>query len=374
MRFVHIADTHIGYAAYNASDPETGRNQREVDIEQAFRQAVDKILDIRPEFVLHSGDLFHTVRPSNRALAFAMEQISRITDAGIPFMVIAGNHSAPRLRETGSVFRIISRIKGVHAFYRERYERMELGDMLIHALPHVHGGERFLAELSKMEPQRSYQYNIAMIHSGVEGLKAFRYSTNEANEDLMDINQLREGFDYVAFGHYHEFKRLKERAYYSGSTERLTFSDVGQKKGFIEVITEPFTVKFHELKIRPMIELEPIDARGKSASRIISEMEERMGDEMEGAIVRLVIRNIADSEYRSIDSRRIKRMGKNALHLEIKFLKTGSDSAEVDVVSLSTIEKDFEEFVKKTPVEGYDKEKLIKIGKKYLAKAVEGEL
>jgi exonuclease SbcD len=116
MRFIHMADTHLGYSAYNRIDPETGRNQREMDIENAFRQAVDIVLEKKPDFVIHAGDLFHTVRPTNRALSFAMEEISRITEEGIPFIIIAGNHSNPRMRETGSVFRIISRIKGVRAF------------------------------------------------------------------------------------------------------------------------------------------------------------------------------------------------------------------------------------------------------------------
>ncbi len=371
MRFIHISDTHIGYRAYNASDPKTGRNQREVDIESAFRQAVDRILEINPDFVLHSGDLFHTVRPSNRAIGFAMEEISRITGAGIPFIVIAGNHSAPKMRETGSVFRIISKIEGVRAFYREKYETTEIGDALIHALPHVHGGERFREELAKMLPNRDYGCNIAMLHSGVEGLKAFRYSTGEANEDLMGMHEIGEGFDYIAFGHYHEFTELSERAYYSGATERLSFNDAGQKKGFIEVISEPFTVKFHELRIRPMLDLEPINAKGKSAPQIMEEIERRIDTDMDGAIARLIVNGISPTEYKNLDVRRIKTMTSGALHFEIDTRMSSGTAAEISMVTMQSMENDFEDFIRRTPIEGLEKERIIDMGREYLSRAAE---
>ncbi len=371
MRFVHISDTHIGYSAYTALDPHTGRNQREVDIENAFRQAVDMILDIRPDFVIHSGDLFHTVRPSNRAVGFSMEEIARITDADIPFIVIAGNHSAPRMRETGSVFRIITKVKGVRAAYREKYERTGVGDSMIHLLPHVHGGERFMEQAALMEPSKEHGCNIAVLHAGVEGLRAFKYSTGEANEDLINMAAIGEGFDYIAFGHYHEFTELNERAYYSGATERLSFNDVGQEKGFIVVDTQPFRVEFKRLDIRPMMDLEPIDARGKSAAEVMADIEERASRNVEGAIVRLKINGISRTEYLSLDARRIKALFSGALHFEPSISTVDDGSSGVEVVTLRSMEGDFADFVRGTPVESLDKDRLIRMGKDYLGRAIE---
>ncbi len=372
MRFVHIADTHIGYSAYTAMDPETGRNQREVDIENAFRQAVDRILEIRPDFVIHAGDLFHTVRPSNRAIGFAMEEIARITDAGIPFIVIAGNHSAPRMRETGSVFRIISKVPGVRAFYRERYETLEIGDTMLHLLPHVHGGERFKEQAGLMRPSDRHRYNIAVLHSGVEGLKAFKYSTGEANEDLIGMGELHEGFDYIAFGHYHEFTKLGERAYYSGATERLSFNDVGQSKGFIVVDVCPLKVEFQSLNIRPMMDLPPIDAKGKRAPEIMEDIVDRTEQIVDGAIVRLRINRIERAQYLSLDSRRIKGLFSGALHFEMQVSQGESTSPDIETISLSSMEQDFADFLNKASVEGLDKKRLISMGREYLARAAEG--
>ncbi|MEM3059562.1 MAG: metallophosphoesterase [Methanomassiliicoccales archaeon] len=73
MKIAHISDTHLGYTAYSKVDEETSLNQREIDVFNAFRRVIDEILKIKPDLVLHSGDLFDSVRPTNRALSFAIE-------------------------------------------------------------------------------------------------------------------------------------------------------------------------------------------------------------------------------------------------------------------------------------------------------------
>src|SRR3712207_8084644 len=45
------SDTHLGYTRYAKLHPETSRNQREVDVQEAYGRAVDAILerDVRSE-------------------------------------------------------------------------------------------------------------------------------------------------------------------------------------------------------------------------------------------------------------------------------------------------------------------------------------
>lgn len=47
MRIVHLSDSHLGYVAYHALCPNLGINQREADIYSAFKQAIDKILELK---------------------------------------------------------------------------------------------------------------------------------------------------------------------------------------------------------------------------------------------------------------------------------------------------------------------------------------
>ena len=109
MRFVHFSDTHLGFSDLNKIDATTGINQRESDFYRAWWQAIDKILELKPDFVVHAGDLFQTPRPNNRAIRVGLEGIQRLNDADIPFVVVAGNHSTPRIRQTGSIFESIEK-------------------------------------------------------------------------------------------------------------------------------------------------------------------------------------------------------------------------------------------------------------------------
>ena len=103
LRVGHLADTHLGYRALGRADPETGRNQRAVDVERAFEAAVDKLLAREVDLVVHAGDVFHHTRPSWSALRCFVLVMRRVEAAGIPCVVIGGNHDTPRLRTTGAV-------------------------------------------------------------------------------------------------------------------------------------------------------------------------------------------------------------------------------------------------------------------------------
>ena len=117
-RIIHISDTHLGY-----TDPQSpysdGVQLRESDIYAAFRQTADRIIEIKPDAVIHTGDLFHRPSPANRPLVECLTQIKRITEAGIPFIVIAGNHSTPRSNITSPILGALRSINGVYPFSAE---------------------------------------------------------------------------------------------------------------------------------------------------------------------------------------------------------------------------------------------------------------
>src|SRR4030066_1485377 len=107
MKFVHISDTHLGASGFGRRISSSGVNQREEDICNSFVWAIDNILELRPDFVLHSGDLFHSVRPSNRILDFALRQFLKLSQAQIPTVIISGNHDSPKQRALGSISSIL---------------------------------------------------------------------------------------------------------------------------------------------------------------------------------------------------------------------------------------------------------------------------
>ena len=87
--FVHASDLHLGYSQY-------GLEARRQDFDNAFAEIVEKTLQLKPDFMIVAGDLFHEARPSNVTLENAIRNFKRLRDAEIPILTVDGSHdSAP---------------------------------------------------------------------------------------------------------------------------------------------------------------------------------------------------------------------------------------------------------------------------------------
>jgi DNA repair exonuclease SbcCD nuclease subunit len=359
MRFLHIADTHLGYQAYAKLD-ENGLNQREVDCYSAFDQAIDLAIEKKVDFVLHAGDLFNTIRPSNRTIFVALSGISRLAQEDIPFIVISGNHSTPRLRETGSVFRIFDFFDNVHPVYKGRYEPLEMNDCFLHLVPHCLDSTVLAQELKKVKTKEGR--NVLALHAGVIGIDVFRMG--DFNELLVAPGEIDKGMDYVALGHYHEYAHLFDRAYYPGSTERLSFSEAKREKGVL--LVDDGKEEFIPLQTREMLDLEPIECLDLDEKAIMNSIEERLHD-LDGKIVRLTLKDLDRSISRALDFKKIKDMGNGALHFELKYSTACQEKWATEHTTIGNLEDEIRDFWVKKGLEGKRGDKLLKLALKYLS-------
>ncbi|MDD1768785.1 MAG: exonuclease SbcCD subunit D [Methanomassiliicoccales archaeon] len=370
MRIAHVSDTHIGYSAYSKVDESSGLNQREVDVFDAFTQFTDRVIDLKPDAVVHSGDLFDSVRPTNRAISFVLDHLRRIAEAGIQIVVIAGNHSTPRLQETGSVFRILEHIDGLHPVYKGAYEPVSLGDLVVHAIPHS-DGDHLSRNLQSIVPSKDAKFNVGVLHAGVIGLGVFRM--NEFNEVLVQSSYLRKDLDYIALGHYHGSCEVAPNAWYSGSTERFSIAEAHQEKGFLFIDLDKGTRDFIPLRTREMIDLAPIDA-----ARLDSlSLRTALGDEidsvdLEDRIVRMRIKNLTPSLYKTLDFNWIKQITRAAMHFELKYdLLQEGVSVQATNTALDSLDREFASFLERCPVENADKDRVRAMGLDYLRRGME---
>ncbi|MEX1051444.1 MAG: metallophosphoesterase, partial [Gemmatimonadales bacterium] len=77
MRIAHLADLHLGFRQYARQTPQ-GINQREADVANALRAALDDVIAAAPDLILIAGDVFQHVRPTNAAILYAFQQFSRL--------------------------------------------------------------------------------------------------------------------------------------------------------------------------------------------------------------------------------------------------------------------------------------------------------
>lgn len=330
IHIAHITDTHLGYRALGKLDPETGRNQRTIDFELAFEWAIDDIIDRKPDAIIHAGDVFHHSRPTWTTLVHFVRQMKRIEAAGIPTLVIAGNHDTPRIRTGGSAYSLLEMaLPGIkfYAGYEDKhdYETFQHLNLHVHAIPHG-------ALTSDDVPVPSVvpnKINVMTIHGMVKGiLDPGKHA--EPGEEELDTSLLDRQFDYIALGHYHLHMQPPAigNGWYGGSTERNGWGDLEATPGYCVVTLngpgagyEIEHVPFDEA--RPMLDIKPVRAENMRGREIADEIIRRIDEHDESAetfqraMVRTKIWNAERGDRREAESILKRELGDRIWHLTI---------------------------------------------------------
>jgi exonuclease SbcD len=95
MRCVHTADWHLS-CQRSKLDPETSLNARLIDFYRCARFTIEDGLQRGAQLVLHAGDAFHGCRPSPTEVRLSREAFRPALEAGVPVVLLLGNHDAPR--------------------------------------------------------------------------------------------------------------------------------------------------------------------------------------------------------------------------------------------------------------------------------------
>lgn len=324
MKIAHLADLHLGYRAYHRVNARGG-NVRESDVADAFRQAVNRMVELRPDLVLVAGDVFHTVRPSNTAIADAFRQFSLLADRlpDVPIVMIAGNHDSPRSADTGNILNLFREIDGVRVVCDEcRTIRLPEIDTSILCLPHV---SLSTGEEVPMEPDEGSKHNVLMLHATIAGEGAdqkLRYISEYGGavipEGKIDPTQ----WDYVALGHYHLCQDLAPNMWYPGGLERTSANIWFERdeKGFLVFSTRSGRAEFEPVSTRPMIDLPRIEAGGLGAEELdetIRSAVESIPDGLQQKIVRLVIYDAPRAVVRELNHKRIREWKAEAVHFHL---------------------------------------------------------
>jgi len=362
LKILHFSDTHLGYNDLDILD-ENNINQREADFYDAFTQVVNQIIKIKPDFIIHTGDLFHRSSPSNRAITFALEQFKIIDDLDIPFILIAGNHSTPRTNLSSPILKIFENFKNVYASYSQEYKKIEFDDVVFHTLPHMNDDSIALDQIELCESSiDTRKKNIMMMHCTVGAW----YLMNEYGEWVYpsDKEYIFEKMNYVALGHWHGFgavsikgtKEKYENVFYSGSLERTSLNDKRNEKGFVVLDIEDdllntLHVEYKQINIRP-IRVKEIDCSDYEQS-----IQNIDSSDTLNAIVDVKLTNLSSLQSIDIQNASIKELFPDAMSVNIKreFKNSSSDSKVEDIEALSLEEYFLEHIQDDSKKEEYDR-------------------
>src|SRR6478672_1873322 len=86
MKFLHIADVHLGCTRYQL--PESPRDFFDAWMDVLRRYGIEEKVD----FVIMCGDFFHKKAVPPETMNYAVEGLTMMQEAGIPVIAIEGNH------------------------------------------------------------------------------------------------------------------------------------------------------------------------------------------------------------------------------------------------------------------------------------------
>ncbi|WP_457568116.1 metallophosphoesterase [Desulfurobacterium sp.] len=224
MKIAHISDSHLGYAQYNLAE-------RKNDFFKAFKQAIEKIITLNVDLVIHTGDLFESPQPDMATLGKAIKQLQILKEKNIPVIAITGNHDRTLRKGKISPQKILEEL-GLLKLIDVCGEKI-IGDLYIAGIQfmpasHLH------EELKKNKQQfaekaAKYRYSIFMFHQGIDAYLPYEGAAE------MSMSDLPEGFTYYAGGHIHTFIQEKGKYFfsYAGATEFRTAKEAEKtKRGF----------------------------------------------------------------------------------------------------------------------------------------------
>lgn len=381
MKIAHLADLHLGYRAYHRVNSR-GVNQREADVAEAFRRAVARVVDHRPDLVLVAGDVFHTVRPSNTAIAEAFRQFSVLSERlpDTPVVMIAGNHDSPRSADTGNILSLFREIPNVHVVFEEcRPVKLPAVETTVLCMPHV---SLAVDHETVMEPDPAAKHNVLLLHGEITDKNGEpRYRSEFGGAQVPETAIKANRWTYVALGHHHEAEPLARNSWYAGGIER-TSAFIWQErrpKGFLLHDTETGNTDHVAVDTREILDLPKIEGKGLSATEVdegIRTRVEKIEGGVRGKIVRLVVFDVPRQVVRELDHRRIREWKAEALHFHLDARPPQSRPRVTSGAPARrlTLREQVESWMERwTPTrEGVTKERLKEMGGEYVERAAEG--
>lgn len=332
--FVHASDLHLGYSQY-------GLEARRQDFDNAFKEVVDKTIELKPDFMIIAGDLFQQPRPSNHTLENTIRSFKRLKDAGIPVLTVDGSHdSAPNTITSTILYPLDSAGLIIHLPRHQGACWSKTDCCYVYGIPTYHNRHKTQEALPKFMAEnpptpKAGIANIFVFHGGLD-LPSVTPPYIEA-EILPE--ELPGGFCYYAAGHVHEryLGKFKDGILvYSGCTETVGYDEAKYPKGFYYVkvnekgLVQPELIELTSPRRFVIIEQ---DFSGMPSAKI-TELAVQMVKQAdaEGAVVIPVLKGTLPTEASrtEIDIAKIRSAGEKALLVHpIVLLKETAVSDEI---------------------------------------------
>lgn len=249
MKFLHIADVHLGCTRYQL--PESPRDFFDAWIDVLQRYAIGENVD----FVLMCGDFFHKRSVPPETMNYAVAGLQLMKDSNIPVITIEGNHDQKHTDSDYSWLRSLANWNLVHLLepsnsdgriiYQPWNEDDGKGGFIDIGRARIFGSHWYGASANWAIPMlteairdnhREDAFHILMLHTDVEGHQTHPIPALS----LSALKELRSVTDYVGLGHTHMHYEIDNWAFNPGSIEVTNIAEYRETRGafLVEVDNE----------------------------------------------------------------------------------------------------------------------------------------
>lgn len=275
LKFLHTADFHLGVGLKGTETNSLVIQRRYSDFIDQLKRISDIAVENNCDFVVISGDVFHSFRPSGFLLNEFSRFVARLTEKSICVVVIAGNHDQPRTSRTEAYLKALHEVRAPGFYYFRSPDTIVLQGSnsgrkvkfvclpymppsVLDSVEYVGLIDRALNGLIERDVGE-YDYLVVLAHFFVEGAKI---SSLPSYLPIYDVRVPKSIFrkdevNYVALGHIHLFQEISSKMVYSGSIERMNFGEEDESKGvvLVEEINGDLKPSFINLPCRPLVTL-----------------------------------------------------------------------------------------------------------------------
>lgn len=269
MRFLHLADLHIG------------KRVNEFSMIEDQRYILTRILNIidenKVEAVLIAGDVYDKPVPSAEAVMLLSDFLGKLAKRKLQVFVISGNHDSAERIGFGAELMSLSGVHMSRPFegvpecvrLKDKY-----GEIHIYMLPFIKPA--YVRNCYPEEEIGNYDeaMRVVMEHTEIDKkyrniLVAHQFVSGGATCDSEDISvggldeisaDYFKKFDYTALGHLHRPQHIgSEYIRYSGTPLKYSFSEVSHKKvALIIDMKDKGEISFEEIPLQPRYDLREI--------------------------------------------------------------------------------------------------------------------
>lgn len=278
VKILHLADIHLGMENYGKTD-KSGINSRLLDFLKSFDYAVNYAIKEKVEFFLFAGDAFKSREPTQTQQREFAKRIKKLSQENIKVILVIGNHDLPNAYGKADTLEIYKTLEVENVYiskepellkFRKMGERQwELGNQIetpgfanecfqIATLPwitrsslvgkedyqnknieevNIMVGEKITQTIKDLAEKVDPNYPAVMVaHSTVAGAEFGAERKVYVGSDIvLSLNNFIRPWKYTALGHLHKFQVLSQDppVIYSGSIDRVDFSEEKEDKGFV---------------------------------------------------------------------------------------------------------------------------------------------